>query len=327
MNFPNPLSAEQAATILGVTLIGSPDVLLTGINEIHHVRKGDLSFVDHPKYYGPALESLASVILINKEMEAPEGKALLLSDDPFRDFNKMLAFGRPVIPLDTVGEPVLGKDVRVGQHVVFGEDVIIEDGVELGHHAVVGSHVRIGKNTRVQAGCVINDYTTIGADCTLNAGTVIGTDALYYKRREDGYDRLNSHGGVVIGDKVDIGGNCNVDRGATADTRIGDGTKIDALVHIGHDSNIGKHCLIAGNSILAGNVTLEDEVMVWGKVGISQNVRIGKGATVMSHARVTHDLEAGGTYAGLFAEDHRQHLRSMASLRKLPELMREMRKG
>jgi UDP-3-O-[3-hydroxymyristoyl] glucosamine N-acyltransferase len=317
MNLPSPLTAAQAADMLGARLLGDGTIALTGINEIHHVRSGDMSFVDHPKYYKPALESSATVILINKEMEAPEGKALLLTDDPFRDFNRMMAFARPPIPLNTVGQPSLGSQVAIGQHVVFGEEVIIDDDVEIGHQVVIGSHVRIGKGSRVQAGVVIGDYTIIGAGCTIGAGTVIGTDALYYKRRPEGYDRLNSHGGVQIGDNVDIGGNCNIDRGTTADTIIDDGTKIDALVHIGHDSKVGKHCLIAGNSILAGNVTLEDEVMVWGKVGISQNVVVGKGATVMSHARVTQDLKAGGTYAGLFAEDHRQHLRSMAALRRL----------
>ncbi|MFK7972048.1 MAG: UDP-3-O-(3-hydroxymyristoyl)glucosamine N-acyltransferase [Bacteroidia bacterium] len=326
MNFNQSLTAGQAAQILGAKLIGSADVLLSGANEIHHVRAGDISFVDHPKYYKTALSSAATIILINKEMEAPEGKALLLSDDPFRDFNRIMALGRPAIPLDTTGEPQLGEHVRLGKNVICGEDVIIADDVEIGHNTTIGSHVRIGAGTRIQANCVINDYTTIGVECTINAGTVIGTDALYYKRRPEGFDRLNSHGGVVIGDKVDIGGNCNIDRGATADTTIGDGTKIDALVHIGHDTKIGKHCLIAGNAILAGNVTLEDEVMVWGKVGISQNVKVGKGATIMSHARVTRDLEAGGTYAGLFAEEHRQHLRSMAALRKLPEVLKSLPK-
>ncbi|MEZ4686364.1 MAG: UDP-3-O-(3-hydroxymyristoyl)glucosamine N-acyltransferase [Bacteroidia bacterium] len=317
MDFSPSLTAGQAAEMLGTELVGSGDVPLLGINEIHHVRPGDLSFVDHPKYYKTALESPATVILINKVLEAPQGKALLISDDPFRDFNRLLAFARPLIPLDTEGNPVLGKGVRIGKNVVFGESVGVLDDTEIGHNVVIGSHVRIGKGSRIQAGVVIGDYTRIGDYCVIGAGTVIGTDALYYKRRPEGFDRLNSHGGVWIGDRVDIGGNCNIDRGTTADTIIGEGTKIDALVHVGHDSRIGRHCLIAGNSILAGNVTLEDEVMVWGKVGISQNVVVGKGATIMSHARVTHDLEAGGTYAGLFAEDHRQHLRSMAALRKL----------
>ncbi len=229
MKFPTPVLISELAKLTSSRLVSRTDVPVTGINEIHKVEKGDITFVDHPKYYEKALNSAATFIIINKETDSPDGKALLISDDPFSAYLKIVKEFRSFIPaIDNISDTA-----------IVGHGSIIQPG------CFIGNHVQIGKDCLIHSNVSIYDYTVIGDGVIIHSNTVIGSDAFYFKRRPEGYDKMLSCGRVVIHDKVEIGASCTIDKGVSGDTIIGEGTKIDNQVHIGHDTVIGKNCLFA----------------------------------------------------------------------------------
>ena len=265
MKFKNPQILGDIALLINAEFIGSKTFEILGINEIHVVEKGDIVFVDHPKYYDKALNSAATTILINKKVACPEGKSLLISDDPFRDFNKITKHFNPFT----------ASRQSISDTALIGQDTIIQPNV------FIGNNVTIGSNCIIHPNVTIYDKTVIGNNVTIHANTVLGADAFYYKNRITGYDKLISGGRVVIKDNVDLGASCTIDRGVTGDTTIGEGTKIDNQVHVGHDTIIGKKCLIASQTGIAGCVIIEDKVTIWGQVGTNSGITIGKGAIIL----------------------------------------------
>ncbi len=298
---------SQIASYLQADFEGDPGFLISGINEIHVVEPGDLTFVDHPKYYQKALRSKATTILINKKVLRPEGKALIFSDDPFRDFVALIKRFRPF-------EPATGM---ISETAIIGKNTTIQPGVFIGNHVVIGDHCLIHPNV------TIYDHCTIGDHVVIHSGTVIGSDALYYKRRPESYDKLVSGGKVIIEDHVELGSCCTIDRGVTSNTTIGSGSKLDNQIHIGHDTVIGKNCLFAAQVGIAGCVTIEDNVIIWGQVGVQKDLTIGKGAIVLGQSGVTKSIAGGKTYWGLPAKPARETLNEMAFIKKLPELFRK----
>ena len=324
MKLNQPITVRDAASLINARFAGNPDQLILGLEEIHMVAPGDLTFVDVEKYYKKALNSAATIILINNEVEVPEGKSIIISDDPFRDYNRLTEHFQPRLPLNIQGQPILGKNVKVGANVVFGENVRIGDNTEIGHNVVIGSHVNIGQDTLIYPNVTLYNYSQIGNRVCIQAGTVIGGEAFYYKSRPTGKDKLLSKGRVVIEDRVEIGANCTIDRGVSGDTRIGEGTIFDNLIQIGHDTVVGKNCLFASQVGVAGVVTIEDNVILWGQVGVNKDLTIGKGAILLGKSGVMSSLEGGKTYFGFVASDHRQALREFAAARRLPEVLQRL---
>ncbi|WP_038337295.1 UDP-3-O-(3-hydroxymyristoyl)glucosamine N-acyltransferase [Empedobacter falsenii] len=296
MKFPQTYQLKDIASIIDAKFIGDENFPVEGINEIHRVEAGDIVFVDHPKYYDKALQSNATIVLINKEVDCPEGKALLISDDPFRDFVKI---GQHFMAFEAATK-------QISDSAEIGEGTIIQPG------AFIGNHVKIGKNCVIHSNVSINDYAIIGDNVIIRSGTVLGADAFYYKNRETGFDRLKSVGNVIIENNVEIGANCTIDRGVSASTIIGEGTIMDNLIQIGHDTIIGKKCLIASQVGIAGCVNVEDEVSIWGQVGITSGVTIGTKAVLLAQAGVSKSLEGGKTYFGYPAEEARGLYKKMA---------------
>ena len=301
MRFPQPYTLKQIATIINAKYIGDDDFSVLGMNEIHVVQPGDIVFVDHPKYYDKALQSKATIVLINKEVECPEGKALLISDDPFRDFNKLTDFFKPFVKAFSLVAPT----------AVIGKNTIIQPG------AFIGNNVKIGKNCLIHSNVSVYDDCVIGDNVTIHAGTVLGADAFYYKKRPEGFDKLKSGGRVVIEDNVDLGALCTIDRGVTGDITIKKGTKIDNQVHIGHDTVVGEKCLIASQTGIAGCVVIEDEVTIWGQVGMTSGITIGKKAVILAQSGVSKSLEGNQTYFGYPAGEAREKYREMSALKQL----------
>lgn len=301
MRFSKPYTLKQIAEIIGCAYQGPEDFEVLGMNEIHVVQPGEIVFVDHPKYYDKALNSKASVILINKEVDCPENKALLISDDPFRDFNRLSDYFRPFQPAD--------KPVSISSEI--GEGTHVQPNV------FIGNHVKIGKNCLIYPNVVIYDHTVIADNVIIHAGSVIGADAFYFKKRESGFDQLKSSGRVVIESGVSIGALCTIDRGVTGDTTIGEGSVIDNQVHIAHDTVVGKKCLIAAQTGVAGCVVIEDEVTIWGQVGTTSGITIGEKAVVLAQSGVTKSIEGGKTYFGTPIEISREKLKQLAYLKKM----------
>ncbi len=292
---------------MGASLLGNADAEATGLNEIHKVQPGDVSFVDHPKYYAKCLNSAATVILINKDVDVPDGKTVLVTDDPFAAYVKLVKHFRPFVPA----------------HALVADTAVVGEGTHLQPGVFLGNGVRVGRNCLLHPGVVVYDNAEIGDNCIIQANTVIGSDAFYFKRRTDRavqYDKLESCGRVLIESDVEIGAGCTIDRGVSGDTIIGQGTKIDNSVHIGHGVVIGKNCLIAAQVGIAGKTHLEDGVILWGQVGVNKDLTIGQGAVVMAQSGVPSSLEGGKTYFGSPVEDLSVKRRELVWIKRIPEL-------
>lgn len=324
MKFEKPVKLSKLAALLKAPFIGDPKHKVEGINEIHRVEPGDLTFVDVEKYYKKALDSAATTILINKEVVPPDGKALIISDDPFRDFNLILEEFQPRVTTTLIKKPKLLDSVLVGKNVVFGKNVKIGHHVEIGSNVTIGHNVSIGDNTIIHPNTTIYNNVQIGKNVIIHSGSVLGADGFYYKKRAWGREKLLSKGGVIIEDFVEIGANSCIDKGVTSNTVIGEYTKIDNLVQIGHDTVIGKRCVIAAQVGVAGCVTIEDDVILWGQVGIASGLTIGQGAILSAKSGVISSLEGNKTYLGFIAKEHRQALKEFAFIQKLPELFKNL---
>ena len=309
MKFNKTHTLKEIATIINCNYVGDAAFSVTGMNEIHVVTAGDIVFVDHPKYYDKALQSAATVVLINKEVDCPEGKALLISDDPFRDFNKLTNHFRPFT----------AANVSVSESAVIGVGTVIQPNCFIGHNVTIGSNCIIHSNVSIYDNCVIGDNVII------QAGTILGADAFYYKKRFEGFDQLLSGGRVVIENNVGIGALCTIDKGVTGDTTIGEGTKIDNQVHVGHDTVIGKKCLIAAQTGIAGCVIVEDEVTLWGQVGTTSGITIGAKAVILGQTGVTKSVEGGKSYFGTPIEESREKLKQLAYIKRIPELLKNLK--
>ena len=309
MKFPQEHTLQQIATIIGAEYIGDANFRVTGMNEIHVVTPGDIVFVDHPKYYDKALNSAATVILINKKVDCPEGKALLISEDPFSDFNKLTQYFKPFKKADKS----ISESAQIGK------------GTHIQPNTFIGNNVRIGSNCLIHANVSIYDNAIIGNNVIIHSGTVLGGDAFYYKKREDGFDKLRSGGRVVIEDNVEIGANCTIDKGVTGDTTIKEGTKLDNLIQVGHDTVIGKRCLIASQVGIAGAVIIEDDVTVWGQVGMRSGITVKKGGVLMGQAGITKSTKSNTIYTGNPAMEARAKLKELALLRQLPKLLEKLK--
>lgn len=309
MKFPREYKLKEIAGIIDCKFVGDADFPVMGMNEIHVVTPGDIVFVDHPKYYDKALKSAATIVLINKEVDSPEGKALLISEDPFRDFNKLTKHFKPFRP---------SKDM-VSEDAEIGENTILQPNVFLGHN------VKIGKNCLIHANVNIGNDCVIGDNVTIHSGTVLGGDAFYYKKRPEGFDKLLSGGRVVVQNNVEIGANCTIDRGVTGDTIIGEGSKLDNLIQIGHDTVIGKKVLIAAQVGIAGCVIVEDEATIWGQVGIRSDITISKGTVLMAQSGVSKTTIPGASYWGSPAMEARAKMKEMASIKQIPKLIEKLK--
>ncbi|HVM87180.1 MAG TPA: UDP-3-O-(3-hydroxymyristoyl)glucosamine N-acyltransferase [Puia sp.] len=311
MKFPSPVSIQWIADFIGAELIGNKNAVATGINEIHKVEDGDLVFVDHPKYYAKCIQSAATFIIINKPTGFPEEKALLVCDNPFEAYLKIVKHFRPFEPATKL----------ISDSAVIGKGTYIYPGTFIGHHVTIGANCFIHPNV------VILDHCIIGNNVILQAGTVIGSDAFYYntkKDREVWYKKMQSCGRVVIEDDVEIGAGCTIDRGVSHDTFIGKGTKIDNMVHIGHDTVLGKNCLLAAQVGIAGAVEIGNGVILWGQVGVSKTLTIGDNAIVYAQSGIPASLEGGKVYFGSPAEPAKEKMKELVWIKRIPELWKKV---
>ncbi|WAC02381.1 UDP-3-O-(3-hydroxymyristoyl)glucosamine N-acyltransferase [Lacinutrix neustonica] len=309
MKFSKSHTLKEIAQIINCNYVGADDFQVFGMNEIHVVETGDIVFVDHPKYYDKALQSAATVILINKEVDCPEGKALLISDDPFRDFNLLTQYFKPF----------QSANVSISPSAKIGKNTIIQP------NCFIGNNVTIGDNCVIHANVTIYDDAVIGNHVTIHSGTILGASAFYYKNRPTGFDPLIYGGRVVIEDHVDIGALCTIDKGVTGDTTIGAGSKLDNQIQVGHDTIIGKKCLIASQVGIAGCCVIEDEVTIWGQVGTNSGITIGKKAVILGQTGVTKSVVGGKSYFGTPIEESRVKLKELAYVKQIPNIIDQLK--
>ncbi|MBC8173326.1 MAG: UDP-3-O-(3-hydroxymyristoyl)glucosamine N-acyltransferase, partial [Chitinophagales bacterium] len=282
MQLTKPITLKDCTDFLSANFAGDANALITGINEIHKVQHGDITFVDYQKYYDAALKSAATFIIINKKVDCPPGKGLIFSDDPFRDYVKLVKYFFPFNP----------SLKNISDTAVIGEHTILFPGVYIGNNCIIGDHCIIHPNV------VMYDNTIIGDRVIIHANTTLGSDAFYFKNRKTFYDKLESCGRTVIEDDVEVGASCTIDKGVSGDTIIGAGTKMDSHIHIGHGAVIGKMCLFAGQVGIGGKAIIGNNVILWGQVGVSKDLTIGDGAIILAQSGVGKSLEGGKTYFG-----------------------------
>ena len=254
------------------------------------------------------LDENATTILINKEVECPEGKALLICEKPFDAYVSLAVHFRPFRPALAAVSPT----------AVIGEGTVVQPG------AFVGNYVTIGRNCIIHANASIYDHSVIGDDVIIHSGAVIGADAYYFQRRPEGWRKLESCGRAVIGNRVEIGAMCSIDKGVSGDTTIDDGTKMDNHVQVGHDTYVGRNCLIGSFCAIAGVTRIEDDVILWANVLINKDIVIGKGAVVLASSGTDKSLEGGKTYFGTPAIEARKKWREVAALKMLPDLLQKL---
>lgn len=310
MKFPHPISVHALAQRFQAQVIGDASLLATGINEIHKVEPGDIAFSDVKKYFEKTLASAATVILLNEAAECPPGKVILVVPQPFEAYDALI---REYRPFEAITEAICPE-------AYIHPTALIEPGV------VIANHVRIGAYCHIQANTYIGEYTEIGDYVSIGPNCTIGSDAFYYKKQADGsFQKWRSGGRVILHDRVDIGAGCTINKGVSGDTIIGEGSKLDCQIHIGHGVVVGKNCLFAAQVGIGGKTIIEDNVVLYGQVGIAQAIQIGKGAIVLATSGVSKSLEGGKTYFGAPAEEVRDKYKELAALRQLPDLIRKMR--
>jgi UDP-3-O-[3-hydroxymyristoyl] glucosamine N-acyltransferase len=216
-------------------------------------------------------------------------------------------------------KPFEKSDGLISNSAKIGQNTVIQPNV------FIGNNVTIGKNCLIHANVSIYDGSIIGDDVIVHSGSVIGSDAFYYKKRPEGYDKLNSGGNVVLKNNVEIGASCTIDKGVSGSTTIGEGTKLDNQVQVGHDTLIGKNCLIAAQCGIAGAVVVEDDVTLWGQVGVISAITIGKGAVVLAQSGIPKSLEGGKTYFGSPVEEARKKMKQLADVKKIPSILEKLK--
>jgi UDP-3-O-[3-hydroxymyristoyl] glucosamine N-acyltransferase len=315
MKFPAPVTTEWLAKFISATTIGITNKQITGINEIHVVEPGDLVFVDHPKYYDKCLNSAADFIIINSsDVSVPDGKMIFIVDDPFEAYLTIVQHFKPF----SVPEAPISSDLQVGAGTVIMPQVFIGKGVSIGRDCIIHPQV------------TLLEGTVIGDRVVIQSGSVIGSDAFYYnskKNRPVWYKKMLSCGYVAIGNDVEIGAGCTIDRGVTGVTSIGDGTKLDNLVHIGHDTRVGKNCLFAAQVGIAGGTIIENGVILWGQVGVNKTITIGENAVVLGQSGVHTSLAGGKTYMGYPVEEAGVKRREFVWAKRIPELWKKVMEG
>jgi UDP-3-O-[3-hydroxymyristoyl] glucosamine N-acyltransferase len=312
MKFKAPVDIKWLASFVGAKLVGDDTIQATGLNEVHKITVGDICFVDIEKYYTRTLESVASVILINKLVQCPPGKALLITEDPISAYVKLV---RHFCPFEQATK-------MISDSAEIGEGTIIQPGV------FVGNHVKIGKNCVIHPGVVIYDGTTIGNNVNIQANSVIGGDAFYFNKRDREellYMKLESCGTTIIEDDVEIGACCTIDRGVSGITFIGRGTKFDNYIHIGHGTIIGKNCLFAAQVGVAGKVTIGDNVLLYGQVGVSKDLVIESNTVVLAKSGVGKSLPGGKVWFGIPVQDAKDKMEELVWVKRIPELWDRMK--
>lgn len=305
--------------------LSNPDFSVCGATDLDVAGPGDLALAAHTDYIEELRGTSAGLVIVLPALRdvVPDRTLALVSDKPHSLFADILDYlypssTRSVIASgrDDLGEPLLERDVSIGPNVVLGSGVEIGRGTVIGANTVIGAGVTIGRNCIIAANCSI-DCAHIGNEVVIHSGARIGTEGFGWLDHGLSNRKVPQLGRVLIQDKVEIGANSTIDRGALGDTMIGDGTKIDNLVQIGHNCRIGRNCLIASMSGLSGSTILGDGVLMGGGVGTSGHMTIGSGSVVHGRAAVTKNWPPGSKLAGAPAQDIRDFWREIAVMRRL----------
>ncbi|MBA2565889.1 MAG: UDP-3-O-(3-hydroxymyristoyl)glucosamine N-acyltransferase [Gemmatimonadetes bacterium] len=325
---------DEVAEAIGATLVGDGALTVSGLAPLPEAAPGQLSFFASRRYLPQALASRATALIVPAEFPANGGPALLRVADPYaayvlaaRFFESLTKAPAGVHPTVVLGEGSrLGARVSVAAGAILGPRVELDDDVRIGEGCVVAEGVRIGAGTRVGPRVTLLAGTRIGSRCVLQSGTVIGSDGFGYVPAGEGHARIPQLGGVRIEDDVEIGANCTIDRGSLGDTRIGRGSKLDNLVHVAHNVDVGEHVLIVAQVGISGSTRIGDGAALGGQVGVVGHIEVGAGARIGAQSGVTKSVPAGEEWFGYPARERRRSFRLQALCARLPDLERRLKR-
>jgi len=326
-------TVREIAEQVGGEVVGDGGIELAGFAQADAAKPGDLTFAENEKYFRLAEKSRASAILAPEEF-ASEAKPVI------RVTNARVAFAR-VLPL-----LFPQKEFAPGIHpsAVIAESAQVDNSAHIGPNCVIGENAVIGRQAVLEANCIVGDQSSlgqavrlfpnvtiypqsrIGDRVSIHSGSVIGSDGYGYVFDRDHHRKIPQVGGVVIGDDVEIGANCTIDRGALGNTVIGEGTKIDNLVQIAHNVVIGNHCLLVAQNGIGGSTKVGEYTTLAGQVGVVGHIEIGPKSVVAAKAGVLNNLDGGKQYMGFPAISDREAKRQIIALKKLPELIKRIKK-
>lgn len=323
--------SDLATLVAGTLKNGDPSLEITGFASLKEAAPGDLSFFNDTRYNERLLKTKASAVLVPADYaELPPQAAYIAVADPSRSFELIVeTYGfqsapfAPGVHASAVVADSATFDpakVAIGPNAVIEDGVELADGVEIGAGCFVGRNAQIGAGSKLFANCTVHAECSLGSGVILHSGAVIGADGFGYEFSQGRHRKIRQAGVVQIDNDVEIGAGTTVDRARFGRTWIGEGTKIDNLVQIGHNVVIGKHCIIVACTAIAGSAIIGDYVVIAAQVGIAGHVTVGSQSTLAGRCGVTRDLPAGGKYFGFPAIPVGEEKRRLASISRLPKL-------
>jgi len=328
------LTLGEIAKKIDGNVVGDKDIVITGISGIKEARKGDITFLANPRYTSLLSTTKASAVIVARDV-MNNHNALIQTDDPYFAFSRvmgLMANGEAPLPRGIHPTAVIGKRVKLGSNIAVSAFSVIEDDVEIGNGATIypqvyiGHHSRVGSDTLIYSQVTIREKITIGKNVIIHSGTVVGGDGFGFAPFKGKHHKVPQLGTVVIGDDVEIGANVTIDRGTIGETEIKQGTKIDNLVQIAHNVVIGENSIIIAQTGISGSTKLGKNVILAGQAGLVGHLTIGDNVQVCAQSGVTKDVPANTCVMGTPAKIHTREKRIEASLRNLPELVKEIHK-
>lgn len=330
-------SVSQIASLVNGKVEGNPDAAVDSFGKIEEAKEGQLTFFSNPKYEEYIYSTKASVVLINEafELKQPVSTTLIRVPDAYTAFATLLTRYQEIVQQQLTGiqQPsyiaktaIYGKNVFIGAFVYIGENVKIGDNTKIFPNAFIGDNVTIGDNCLIDPGVKIYHDCFIGNQVNILAGSVIGSDGFGFAPQPDGtFIKIPQLGNVIIEDKVDIGANATIDRATVGSTIIKSGAKLDNLIQVGHNAEVGNNTIIAAQAGVSGSTKIGRNVMIGGQAGLVGHIQLGDGAKVNAQSGVSKSIEAGKTVTGSPAYDFTAALRSQAIARNLPEMEKRIK--
>ena len=327
------LTAAHIATHVHGAVDGDSQRLITGVAPIDQARAGDISFIAQAKYYAALQTSPAAAILVDTNCPSSPRQVLIRVQNPYYAFLQVASlFAPPQRPPDGVdASAVIHPSAKLGKRIAIGPNVVIEEDAQIGDDAVIGALSFIGRGAVLGERCILSPRVLIahqvvlGQNVMVQSGSVIGSDGFGYVPVDGRHVKIPHTGTVVLEDDVEIGANCAIDRGTFGETRIGSGTKLDNLIQVAHNVQIGKDTLIAAQTGISGSTRVGSNVKIGGQVGIVGHIEIGDNASFGAQSGVSKSMPAGQTYFGTPAKEIMQAKREEASIRRLPELYKRVK--
>lgn len=328
-------SASQIAAVIGGSVEGNPEVRISRLSKIEEGEPGTLSFLANPKYTPYIYTTKASIVIINKDFipDQPVTSTLIRVEDAYTAFAKLLELynqikneKKGVSSLAFIAKTAsIGKDVYIGEFAYVGDNVVVGDNTKVFPQVFLGDNVKIGSNTTIFAGAVIYSDNIIGNECTIHGGVVIGADGFGFAPQQDkNYKKVAQIGNVVIEDNVEIGSNTTIDRATLGSTIIRRGVKLDNLIQIAHNVEIGENTVIAAQTGISGSTKIGKNCMIAGQVGFVGHLTIGDDVKIGAQSGVSGNLKDGSIVMGSPAIDISTHRRALVHFKNLPEIVKRL---